>query len=394
MRKLNSIVAILFAACMLSGCGMHTHVYENECDERCNTCGATRDVYAHRYSGECDSTCNACGEEREAKEHTYSTDCDTVCDCCGFERVSSVSHVHEDPCAWICDLCGSAISDGGHNFSKDYTYNNDATHSTNGTESKVCSRCGYLWETRMAENTAGHSFNTKKVCTECGFAIPNFEDYLIYESFEGRQMYGVSYGGSWYLSRGTVKVGDFKSGVLCNVDTRVSEDDTNLRCLEMFRAESDRTTGNDGLIDLVATWDTDIRHTLEFDISIGMGNDTNIYVNGRKDPEGAGDIQFNSFVWYKAGDRRLYAGSIAIAEGFNDGEWHNIAITIDDTAGCYDVYLDGVKVANGVRYSNDKYPTADQQRVDLYRITMLKGTSLAAFYLDNLMVYYGEYRGI
>ena len=394
MRKSNSIVAILLAACMLSGCGMHTHVYENECDERCDICGAERSIYGHRYSGECDSTCNACGEEREAKEHTYSTDCDTVCDCCGWERVSSVSHAHEDTCAWYCDLCGAELSDGGHNFSKNYTYNNDATHSSNGTESKTCSKCGFVWETRAVENTAGHSFNSKKECTECGFAIPNFEDYLIYESFEGRQKYGVSYGGSGYLSKGTVKLGDFKSGVLCNVATRVSEDDTDLRCLEMFRAESDNTSGNDGLVDLVATWDTDIRHTLEFDISVGVGNATNIYVNGRKEPEGAGNIQFNSFVWYKASDRRLYAGSTAIAENFNDGKWHNIAITVDDNAGCYDVYLDGVRVANGVRYTNENYPSAAQQRVDLYRITMLKGTSMAAFYLDNLTVYYGEYRGI
>ena len=139
MRKSNSIVAILLAACMLSGCGMHTHVYENDCDERCNVCGAERSIYGHRYSGECDSTCNSCGEEREAKEHTYSTDCDTVCDCCGWERVSSVSHAHEDTCAWYCDLCGAELSDGGHNFSKNYTYNNDATHSENGTESKTCS---------------------------------------------------------------------------------------------------------------------------------------------------------------------------------------------------------------------------------------------------------------
>ncbi len=397
MKRIFLIFGILVVLCLLSGCGMHTHVYETDCDGRCNTCGAERTTNGHRYSGDCDSTCNECGEEREAKEHTYSTDCDTVCDCCGFGRVASAQHVHVDKCAWHCDLCFSEISDGGHNFSKDYTYNNDATHLANGTESKKCTRCGYVWETRAAEKTAGHSFNNKKECTECGFKIPELEQYLIYESFEGKPRYGVDYGGSYSgggYSKGTVKVGDFKSGVLCRVATRVSEGDTDLRCLEMFRAESDRASGNDGLIDLVTVGEMDTKHTLEFDISVGGGNDTNIYVNGRKQPDGSGEIQFNSFVWYKASDKRLYVGGTAIAEEFNDGKWHNIAITIDDSARCYDVYLDGVKVVSGVRYTNESYPSAAQQRVDLYRITMLKGTSMAAFSLDNLMLYYGDYRGI
>ena len=394
MKKLKSAIGILLAVCLLSGCGMHTHVYENDCDKRCNACGAEREVYGHLYSGDCDTVCNSCGEVRAAKAHTYTSDCDTVCDCCGEARVANAEHFHEDKCALYCDLCGSEMENGGHNFGKNYKYNDDATHSSNGTESKTCTKCGYVWETRVVENSMGHCFNGKKECTDCGFKIPTLDSYLVYESFEGCQRYGVNYVGSrGDLTSGTVKIGDYKQGVLLRIASGLTDADTNLRCLELFRAESDNTSGNDGFVDLVPIGELASKHTVEFDIIVGVGNATNIYVNGRKEPDGSHDVQFNSFVWYKASDRRLYVGGTAIAENFNDGQWHNIAITIDDGNRSYSVYLDGVSVASGVRYTNESYPSADQQRVGLYRITMLKGTSLAEFYLDNLKTYNGEYRG-
>ena len=193
MKKLKSAIGILLAVCLLSGCGMHTHVYENDCDKRCNVCGAEREVYGHLYSGDCDTVCNSCGEVRAAKAHTYTSDCDTVCDCCGEARVANAEHFHEDKCALYCDLCGSEMENGGHNFGKNYKYNYDATHSSNGTESKTCTKCGYVWETRVVENSKGHCFDKDGRCTDCGWSFPDLSLYMAYESFEAIEFYNVSY---------------------------------------------------------------------------------------------------------------------------------------------------------------------------------------------------------
>ena len=44
------------------------HVYDNACDETCNSCGAVRTPLAHVYNDKYDATCNECGAERSVPE--------------------------------------------------------------------------------------------------------------------------------------------------------------------------------------------------------------------------------------------------------------------------------------------------------------------------------------
>ena len=80
------------------------HVFDNDCDADCNTCGLTRQV-AHIVSPlvECDETghwylCLICGEKQEFAAHvpgpeaTISTN--QTCTVCGFELAPAVPHDH------------------------------------------------------------------------------------------------------------------------------------------------------------------------------------------------------------------------------------------------------------------------------------------------------------
>jgi hypothetical protein len=172
----------------------------------------------------------------------------------------------------------------------------------------------------------------------------------------------------------------------------VCEGNTDLRYLSIFRAESEKALSNDGYLDITPLKaGLDTKHTIEFDIMISPSNDTNIYLTGRKQPDGKDIAYFNQFILYKASSGQLCAGDRVLCENFAKGEWHNIAVTVDDLRRAYDVYVDGELVLSAGRYTDADYPSADSVTVGLYRITMVKGTSLGEFSLDNIAVYNGAY---
>ncbi len=394
-RILGIILSLLAigTVSVFMGCGAHEHIYSHPCDTVCDECGSERIVDGHLYDGDCDAFCNKCDGERTAEEHIYSVSCDTECDGCGEKRESDVAHSYESECDRACLLCGTANEKGGHDYSGKYTYNNDATHSSDGTESLRCDNCGFVYETRRAEKTVGHRLDTEGKCEECGWSVPDLSLYKAYESFEGCRKYDVSYYENRDFTCGSIKIGEYKDGVRYRINSRVCEGNVDLRYLRIYRSASENTSGNDGFIDITPIKaELKARHTVEFDIMIGAENEANIYLNGRKQMEDSTDVQFNSFVWYNAGKKRLQAGDSVIVDNFTAGVWYHIAVSIDDAHRTYGVYVDGNPRLINEKYSNGLYPSSDSAIVGLYRITMLKGTVAGDFYLDNIAVYNGEYR--
>jgi len=47
------------------------HIYTNDCDDTCNTCGYVRVGYGHYYRNACDKSCNVCGATRSIR-HSYA----------------------------------------------------------------------------------------------------------------------------------------------------------------------------------------------------------------------------------------------------------------------------------------------------------------------------------
>lgn len=73
------------------------HVYDDDCDETCNTCGYHRSD-AHTYDNACDTQCNVCGATREIT-HSY-----------GEYHIDFVNHKHYR----TCSVCNDIETDDHH----------------------------------------------------------------------------------------------------------------------------------------------------------------------------------------------------------------------------------------------------------------------------------------
>lgn len=129
-----------------------THTYTNACDTSCNICGATRTT-SHEYDNACDSSCNACGATRTAN-HKYSNACDKSCDVCGATR-SVPDHVYDNDCDTSCNSCG---------------YSRSTTHRYNNACDSTCNTCGatrsvaHTYTSQYSSNSTSHW----RMCTSCG----------------------------------------------------------------------------------------------------------------------------------------------------------------------------------------------------------------------------------
>ncbi len=132
----------------------HEHIYDNECDAICNSCGDIR-LPEHLYDNACDTDCNTCGATREIT-HKYDHDCDTNCNVCGVTR--QTTHKYDNACDRTCNEC-RATRQTTHAFGE-YVSNNDATYEADGTKTRTCSICGFK-DTVVDEGT-------KKPSGECG----------------------------------------------------------------------------------------------------------------------------------------------------------------------------------------------------------------------------------
>lgn len=138
-----------------SVCGYTTnielHLFENACQTACD-CGFTREI-THNYSPSYDSEyhferCTVCGYRINLIPHRFENDCDPDCGDC--EHTRQIKHEYDNDCDSNCNICNKerAVS---HRFG-DFVYNNDATESSDGTQTRTCTECGYA-ETFIAEGT-------------------------------------------------------------------------------------------------------------------------------------------------------------------------------------------------------------------------------------------------
>ena len=114
------------------------HIYDNNRDETCNTCGYVRDISCidHIYDNDCDDDCNVCGEERTIShdwQTEWSSDGDThwhECSVCHV-RIDEGSHTPEDEdddctTAVHCSVCHAVITPAqSHDFSGDWLHDED-----------------------------------------------------------------------------------------------------------------------------------------------------------------------------------------------------------------------------------------------------------------------------
>ncbi len=415
------------------------HVTDCACDGECNICGTTLQAAPHTYAGDCDEYCNVCNEQRTVEtehnfasdcavycsvcaaartavgEHTYSSDCDAECNSCGYVR----GELNHSWSAWrsnydatceedgtktrkcsVCKMDEWAVDEGtatGHYFlsSDGYQFNNDATHTKDGTESEKCYLCGYARSTRPAVGSAGHSFDGSGKCKECGLVTPALSLYMTYESFESCQKVGQAFSVSNSKSYTTGKVQTTaKTGVTYTIVSRGKLNDSNIRALKIARAASSNTTGNDTVVDVLPRSASALasKHVIEFDIMIGSGNATNIYLNGRKEKNGS--AVFNQFVWYNDARKSVYIGSIEAVTDVPDDQWVTVALAIDDEAKTYAIYVEGEMAVSGLPYVKaSEYYSFSECVVNCYRFTANKGTTAVEFYLDNIKLYNGDYAG-
>jgi hypothetical protein len=146
--------------------------HNHRCDHGCEKA----DIGAHKDSvDDNDHICDYCRSNEILEECADSSDdSNHACDICGKAGVTE--HSYSQP---TCDLPASCTECGeptgvvlGHDFAN-YTSNNDATCTADGTESSKCTRCGET-DTRVAVDTAqGHDFanytsNNDATCTADG----------------------------------------------------------------------------------------------------------------------------------------------------------------------------------------------------------------------------------
>ncbi len=150
--------------CNHSGCdslgSYGQHVYDNDCDITCNTCGYVRRA-PHKYGEEwlADERghfhiCLLCGMESEIVEHepgeAATEDTAQTCTVCGFILQLPLNHVHEFDDEWKSDEtdhwhtctnvnCNENSEKQAHTWSETVT-------GPDGKQIKTCTVCGYETE--------------------------------------------------------------------------------------------------------------------------------------------------------------------------------------------------------------------------------------------------------
>ncbi|MCD7754763.1 MAG: hypothetical protein LUJ09_00265 [Firmicutes bacterium] len=145
--------------CTQKGCYETTdygkHVYDDDCDITCNTCGYTR-VAPHNYSDEWRGSaaghwhaCTLCGATSDVEPHTL--DENNVCTVCGYYVDTSLTHEHDFTLSdWIGDEtghyqqceCGEVSETQAHVWDEG-TVTQEATEDADGVITYTCTVCGY-----------------------------------------------------------------------------------------------------------------------------------------------------------------------------------------------------------------------------------------------------------
>ena len=157
-----------------SSTSIEAHIYTNDCDTSCNTCGATRNVshnyqYSYENSDKYTEThwqeCTLCGDKINEEAHTYKPVLNDNgvhmatlkghymgCDTCG--DLASEEHVYENDCDTICNICNNINSER----ETSHIYSNDCD--------STCNICGEVRST--PEHVYDHDCDTS--CNICGLS--------------------------------------------------------------------------------------------------------------------------------------------------------------------------------------------------------------------------------
>ena len=185
--------------------GYGEHAYDNAADTDCNTCGYTRTVtpsHTHSWSGtwnsnethhwhdcesvDCDVTENS--SKDSYGEHVYDNDTDLDCNTCGYTRTIAPSHTHSWSATWNYDEdchwheCESAGCDVTDNRLKD-GYASHIGGTATCKDKAICSVCNQPYgsvdssnhtpvtrdDAAATDTTPGYTGN--KYCRDCNKLI-------------------------------------------------------------------------------------------------------------------------------------------------------------------------------------------------------------------------------
>ena len=209
------------------------HKYDNACDTSCNTCGATREA-KHEWDGgkvtasaSCTKdgeklyTCTACKKTKTEVitklAHVYDNACDQACNSCGATRSTTHSYTQQSDTQnhWMkCKVCSHVKDKAQHNAdtnmsttSKTHGYKcktcgvmvNEEKHAFANDCDTKCEKCGYTrkithsYSQRWSQDETGHWYQCEvckekleiiahkpgpaatetedQICTDCGFVL-------------------------------------------------------------------------------------------------------------------------------------------------------------------------------------------------------------------------------
>ena len=166
------------------------HDYDNACDFDCNVCGAVRNVDGHEFSETYTFDenghwfeCSICGEKTDVLPHAFDNDCDDKCDTCGYTREVAGhqfgAYEYNDLTHWKkCSICGTVSEDGDHNLVWETTI--EATNKQAGEKVGTCT-CGY---TKTEKIRRVLKFSTRNLALANKIAV-NFKLAAEYITTEG-----------------------------------------------------------------------------------------------------------------------------------------------------------------------------------------------------------------
>ena len=150
------------------------HIYDNDCDADCNSCGATRATghkYATTYTKSATGhwyACTVCGDKKDASPHipgpAATESADQTCNACGYIIKSRLNHTHSYQKVWTNDEEGHWYACTGCAVQKDFK-----THTYDDACDADCNVCGYITKTA---HTYDGTWQTDEnghwaVCTVC-----------------------------------------------------------------------------------------------------------------------------------------------------------------------------------------------------------------------------------
>ncbi len=197
--------------------------------------------------------------------------------------------------------------------------------------------------------------------------------YLVMFHFDAAKRGNLNVDVAPYKRFFTVDTG--KSGTAYSVDDKMGKNGTGALLIER---KGTNASSNVAFMTTALGSSFDSQHTLEFDIKLGKGllGDTLEVIADKKAKQTLVSISPDGKIVDCDGMLLYEANKL-------EGEWVHIAIAVDDRACKYDVYINGVKRATEVAFSNKSYSTTED--LEQYSFKLAGMTYEDTYcYIDNL----------